>query len=84
MAFTVMEGPMDSQLNKQNNEYDYHLESNLEDESAMNATTYWFAAAVLFTFLAAGVIVYRTGISNDVPIATQSSPIAPAPVPPHG
>ena len=75
---------MDSQLNKQNNEYDYHLESNLEDESAMNATAYWFAAAVLSAFLAAGVIVYRTGISNDVPIATQSSPIAPAPIPPHG
>ena len=29
---------MDNQLNKQNNEYDYHLEFNLEDESAMSAT----------------------------------------------
>jgi len=82
MVFAVMEGPMESQLNKQNNEYDYYLASNLEDESAMNATGYWFAAAVLFAFLAAGVIVYRTGISNDVPIAAQS--IAPAPILPQG
>ena len=80
---------MDRQLNKQNNEYDYHLESNLEDESALDATGYCFAAAVLFTVLAAGVIVYQTSTynirtaSNDMPTAAQSNPIALAPMLPR-
>jgi hypothetical protein len=74
-----MEGPMDRQPTKQHNEYDYHIESNLEDESALDATGYWFAVAVLFVVLGAGVIVYRTDpynigtASTDMP--AQSNPI---------
>jgi hypothetical protein len=84
MAFAVKGGPMD-RLNKQNNESNYHLKRNLEEESALDATGYWFATAVLFAVLAAGVIVYRNGAydirtaSNDTPTAAQSNPIAPAP-----
>jgi hypothetical protein len=77
---------MDSQLNKQDAESDYNPESSLEHENATDATGYWFAAAVVFAFLAAGVIVYRTGnsdirtASNDLPVAAQSGPIDPAPI----
>ena len=37
----------------------------LEDQNAADATGLWFAAAVLCAFLAAGVIVYRTAVSED-------------------
>jgi hypothetical protein len=50
-------------------------------------TCYWFAAAIVFAVLAAGVILYRganaefTTASNDpVPAAAQSDPISPAPL----
>lgn len=59
----------------------YGVDPKLELKSC-DATGYWFAAAVLFAFLAAGVIIYRTGGSdefrtatNDVPATTQTSPI---------
>jgi purine-cytosine permease-like protein len=79
-----MEGPMDNQITKQNNEHNYHLESSLEDKNGISAAGYWFAAAALFAFLAAGVILYRTGLSNDVSIAAQSNRMAPGPILPHG
>jgi hypothetical protein len=46
---------------------------------ACDATGYWFAAAVLFAFLAAGIIVYRAGgdefrtAANDLPTTAQTS-----------
>jgi hypothetical protein len=64
----------------------YRLENGTEFKSQPDATGYWFAAAVLFAFVAAGVIVYRSGgdefrtAVNDVPAATQTSPIDPPPL----
>ena len=48
---------------------DYGREPALEFDHASEATGYWFLAAVLFAFLAAGIIVYRAGNT-----ATMSSP----------
>ncbi len=51
----------------------YGINQNLEFKSRTDATGYWFAAAVLFAFLAAGIIVYRAGgdefqtAANDTP-----------------
>ncbi len=39
----------------------YGLERRLDAEPAPDAAGYWFLAAVLFAFIAAGIIVYRTG-----------------------
>ena len=54
------------------------------ETKACDATGYWFAAAMLFAFLAAGVIVYRAGgadefrtAANEVTTATPTSPIDP-------
>jgi hypothetical protein len=64
-------------------DYDrYSLDQKLESKTGADATGYWFAAAVLFAFMAAGAIVYRAGgadefrtATNDVPTTTQTSPI---------
>jgi hypothetical protein len=69
-------------------DYDrYSLDRKLEFKTSADATGYWFAAAVLFAFLAAGIIVYRAGGSdefrtatNDVPTTAQTSPIDPPPL----
>jgi hypothetical protein len=53
-----------------------------------DATGYCFAAAVVFAFLIAGVIVYRTGneeiirtAANDAaPAAAQADPLQPPPI----
>ncbi len=65
----------------------YGLDQKLESKTVADATGYWFAAAVLFAFVAAGVIVYRAGgtdefrtATNDVPATTQTSPIDPPPL----
>jgi hypothetical protein len=43
-------------------DYDsYGLERRLDSERVPDAVGYWFLAAVLFAFIAAGVIVYRAG-----------------------
>ena len=61
----------------------YGLENGTDFKSRTDAAGYWFAAAVLFAFVAAGVIVYRSGgdefrtATNDVPTTTQTSPIDP-------
>jgi hypothetical protein len=58
-----------------------------EYASRLDATGYWFATAIVFAFLAAGVIVYRTGnpeirtAANDIPpAAAQADPIQPQPM----
>ena len=64
----------------------YGLDQGTEFKSRADAAGYWFAAAVMFAFIAAGVIVYRSGsdefrtATNDVPAATQPSPIDPPPL----
>jgi hypothetical protein len=66
----------------------YGLDPKLESETGADAIGYWFAAAVLFAFLAAGIIVYRAGgadefrtATNDVPTTAQTTPIDPPPLP---
>jgi hypothetical protein len=65
----------------------YGLDPKLESETGADAIGSWFAAAVLFAFLAAGIIVYRAGggdefrtATNDVPTTTQTSLINPPPL----
>jgi hypothetical protein len=71
---------------------DLRLDSDLpakpEFENDVDATCFWFTAAVVFAVLAAGVIVYRADDSdvrmaaNDAmpAAAAQSDPIAPPPI----
>jgi len=53
----------------------------LESQNAADATGLWFAAAVVCAFLAAGVIVYWTamsdGASQSRPTIAQSDAVAP-------
>ena len=51
--------------------------SELELENTMDTSGMWFAAAVLFAVLAAGIIIYRAA-NND--IRTASNVILPAPL----
>jgi hypothetical protein len=45
-----------------NVDYDsYGLERRLDSEQMPDAAGYWFLAAVLFAFIAAGIIVFRAG-----------------------
>jgi hypothetical protein len=84
-----MEGKMEKTEN-QHLDFDYNrygLDPKLELKTRADATGYWFAAAVLFAFLAAGIIVYRAGgtdefrtATNDVPTTPQTSPISPPPL----
>jgi hypothetical protein len=77
-------------MEEQHLDFDYNrygLDPKLEFKSGADATGYWFAAAVLFAFLAAGIIVYRAGgadefrtATNEVPTTTQTSPIDPPPL----
>ena len=50
--------------------------SELELENTMDTSGMWFAAAVLFAVLAAGIIIYRAA-NND--IRTASNVVLPAP-----
>jgi hypothetical protein len=64
----------------------YRLDNGAEFKCRADAAGYWFAAAVMFAFIAAGVIVYRSGgdefrtATNDVPATAQASPIDPPPL----
>jgi hypothetical protein len=65
-AFDAKEGVMDRPVKKSDLDFDfdydrYGLERRLDDEQAPDAAGYWFLAAVLFAFIAAGIIVYRAG-----------------------
>jgi hypothetical protein len=77
--------------NPENDDYfDRYLERSLGDDRPTDATVYWFRAAVLFAFLAAGIIVYRAGTyevrtaANDMPpAAARLDPLSPAPILPR-
>jgi hypothetical protein len=64
----------------------YGLQNGSEFKSHADAAGYWFAVAVLFAFVTAGVIVYRSGgdefrtATNDVPATAQTSQISQPPL----
>ena len=67
---------MDQPAMKTDLDFDYHrygLERRLDDEPAPDAAGYWFLAAVLFAFIAAGIIVYRAGNAETQTAANYSS-----------
>lgn len=69
---------MDRPISRRYREANYHiLDYGREPDFAFDQTTdtmtYWFLAAVLCAFIAAGLIVYRTG--NVAPTATQTAAI---------
>jgi hypothetical protein len=79
-----MEGSMDNATSGESYKIDADLPQKLEFENRADTTGFWFAAAVLFAVLAAGIIVYRTGnseyrmASNEAaPASTQAEPTAP-------
>jgi hypothetical protein len=85
-----MEGAMDQPMRKSDIDFDYDsygLERSLESERAPDTAGYWFLAAVLFAFIAAGIIVYRAGNAemqtaanySDHP-AAQTSQLDPRPL----
>jgi hypothetical protein len=68
----------------------FRLEPSLKSERAPDAAGYWFLAAVLFAFIAAGVIVYRAGNAEIQTAANypshptaQSDPVASPPIVPR-
>jgi len=67
---------MDQPVKKTDLEFDYDsygLERRLDAERAPGAAGYWFLAAVLFAFIAAGIIVYRAGNAEMQTAANYSS-----------
>jgi len=67
---------MDQPVKKTDLDFDYDsygLERSLESERAPDTTGYWFLAAVLFAFIAAGIIVYRAGNAEMQTAANYSS-----------
>jgi hypothetical protein len=64
-----MEGAMDHPLKKHDLDFDYdayRLDRDHEFGPNPDTAGYWFMAAVVFAFIAAGIIVYRA--SNNVGI----------------
>jgi hypothetical protein len=65
---------------------DYGREPDFDFHRTPDAAGYWFLAAVLLAFIAAGIIVHRTGALTPAQTATvatshaaaQDNPIAPA------
>jgi hypothetical protein len=53
---------MDKGVNEPNSEFGY--KPRLEFDSHVDKTALWFAAAVFFAVIAAGVIIYRSGNSD--------------------
>ena len=67
---------MDQPVKKTDFDFDYDsygLERRLDAERAPYAAVYWFMAAVLFAFIAAGIIVYRAGNTEVQTAANYSS-----------
>ena len=57
----------------------YGLERRLDAEQTPDAAGYWFLAAVLFAFIAAGIIVYRAGNAEmETAVNYSSNPTAQA------
>jgi hypothetical protein len=69
-----MEGSMDKNGNKLGDESEPPVELRLKN--TLDTSGMWFAAAVLFAVLAAGIIIYRA--AND-DIRTAANDILPAP-----
>lgn len=82
---------MDQPIKKPDLDFDsYGLERRLDSERAPDAAGYWFLAAVLFAFIAAGIIVYRAGNTEMQTAANysshpaaQSDPVASPPIVPR-
>ena len=84
---------MDQPLKKSDLDFDYDsygLEGRLDAEQTPDAAGYWFLAAVLFAFIAAGIIVYRAGNAEMQTAANYSSnptaqtdPVASPPIVPR-
>ena len=80
---------MDQPMKKHDVEYDrYGLEPRLDSGQAPDAAGYWFLAAVLFAFIAAGIIVYRAGNAETQTAANyrasaQSDPLTSPPIVPR-
>jgi hypothetical protein len=70
-----MEGSMDNNGSKPSDKPE--LPSELELENTVDTSGMWFAAAVLFAVMAAGIIIYRA--AND-DIRTAANDTLPAPV----
>jgi len=81
---------MDQPMKKSDLDFDYGLEPRLDAKRSPDAAGYWFLAAVLFAFIAAGIIVYRAGNAEmqtaaNYPShpAAQSDPVASPPIVPR-
>ena len=70
-----MEGSMDNNGSKLNDKSG--VPSELELENTMDTSGMWFAAAVLFAVLAAGIIIYRAA-NDDIRTAANDTLPAPA------
>ena len=70
-----MEGSMDNNGSKLNDKSELPIELKLEN--SVDTSGMWFAAAVLFAVLAAGIIIYRAANEG---IRTAANDILPAPV----
>ena len=70
-----MEGSMDNNGSKLNDKSG--VPSVLELENTMDTSGMWFAAAVLFAVLAAGIIIYRAA-NDDIRTAANDTLAAPA------
>jgi hypothetical protein len=76
MAFDAKEGVIDQPVKKTDLDFAYDkygLERRLDAVQTPDAAGYWFLAAVLFAFIAAGIIVYRAGNAEMQTAANYSS-----------
>ena len=70
-----MEGSMDNNGSKLSDKSE--LPTKLKLENTMDTSGMWFAAAVLFAVLAAGIIIYRAA-NDDIRTAANDTLPAPA------
>ena len=70
-----MEGSMDNNGSKLSDKSE--LPTELKLENTMDTSGMWFAAAVLFAGLAAGIIIYRA-VNDDIRTAANDTLPAPA------
>jgi hypothetical protein len=84
---------MDQPMKKSDLDFDYDsygLERRLDTERTPDTAGYWFLTAVLFAFIAAGIIVYRAGNAEVQTAANypsnptaQTDPVASPPIVPR-
>jgi hypothetical protein len=70
-AFLKWEGSMDNNRNSDK------TPTKLKLENTMDTSGRWFAVAVLFAVLVAGIIIYRA-VNDDIRTASNDIPSAPA------